>query len=142
MSVTSGPDILPPPELEDLFPVLAPPGTTAQQRRVLKHGDSFALLDAYGDMKPSEGGEEGFFHDGTRHLSAFLLRLGAERPLLLGSSITRDNTLLGVDLTNFDVRSDDRLLAPHGTLHVFRGVYLRSGVLYHRLLVRCSLVLP
>ncbi|PYQ44364.1 MAG: amylo-alpha-1,6-glucosidase [Acidobacteria bacterium] len=136
MSVTSGPDILPPPEPEDLFPVLAPPGTTAQQRRVLKHGDSFALLDAYGDMTPSEGGEEGFFHDGTRHLSAFLLRLGAERPLLLGSSITRDNTLLGVDLTNFDVRSDDRLLAPHGTLHVFRGVYLRSGVLYHRLRVR------
>src|SRR5690606_11982944 len=65
-------------------------------QQVLKHGESFALFDRFGDVKPMGMGEEGFYHNGTRHLSSLMLRINAERPLLLGSTAKRDNSRLSV----------------------------------------------
>ncbi len=40
---------------------------------MLKHGDTFAVFDHYGDIKPGGLGEEGLYHEGTRYLSCLLL---------------------------------------------------------------------
>src|SRR5579859_3405308 len=45
------------------------------QSRVLKHNDTFAIFDVFGDIKPGGLGEEGIFHKGTRFLSFLLLGL-------------------------------------------------------------------
>src|SRR5437762_3548346 len=64
---------------------------TDEHTRVLKHGDTFAVFDRYGDIKPEGLGEEGIFHEGTRYLSSFLLILEHDRPLFLSSTIKQEN---------------------------------------------------
>src|SRR5215475_9753920 len=87
--------------------ILATSPQADERTRVLKHGDTFAVFDHLGDIKPVGLGEEGIYHEGTRYLSCLLLGLGSDRPLFLSSTVNEDNDLLVVDLTNPDVRNDD-----------------------------------
>jgi glycogen debranching enzyme len=107
-----------------------------ERSRVLKQGDTFAVFDHYGDIKPGGLGEEGLYHEGTRFLSYLLLRLGKERPLFLSSIVREDNELLAVDLTNPDIPGGERPAVPRGTLHVARTRFLWQGVCYDRLHLR------
>ena len=66
------------------------------------NGDTFAVLDSHGDIGVSAGGTDGIFHADTRHLSRLEVLLNGMPPLLLGSTIRDDNTMLTVDLTNPD----------------------------------------
>ena len=122
---------------EDEFYIHARSGLADAQPRVLKHGETFAVFDRYGDIRPLGLGEEGVYHEGTRFLSQFELRVGEHRPLLLGSTIHEDNALLSVDLTNPDLEG----AAPHGetvhseTIHLLRSTFLWDGVCYERLRV-------
>ncbi|MEX2122144.1 MAG: amylo-alpha-1,6-glucosidase [Pirellulales bacterium] len=120
----------------DPFYVLAPSPTADEHARVLKQGDTFAVLDHYGDIKPIGLGEEGLYHDGTRFLSRFLLLLGPDRPLFLSSTVKEDNALLAVDLTNPDVRSGERVLISRGSLHLHRASFLWQGHWYQRFQIR------
>jgi glycogen debranching enzyme len=102
---------------------------------VLKHGDTFAVFDHFGDIKPTGLGEEGLYHEGTRYLSCLLLGLERARPMFLSSTVRRDNDLLTVDLTNPDLSRGERVL-PRGTLHLARTKFLRDGACYERLRLR------
>ncbi len=77
--------------------------------RVLKQGETFAVFDRYGDIQALGLGEQGLYHEGTRFLSRFVLRVGRNRPLLLSSTVRDDNTLLTVDLTNPDFTIDGQV---------------------------------
>jgi glycogen debranching enzyme len=123
-------------EKEDPFYILAQSPSADEQTRVLKDGDTFAVFDRYGDVKPVGLGEEGLYHEGTRYLSALVLGLGKTRPLLLSSTVKEDNDLLAVDLTNPDVFQDGRVHVARGTLHLFRSKFLWQGVCYERLRLR------
>ena len=50
----------------------------------LKHGDCFAVADAYGDIR---GVGDGFFRDDTRVLSLYRLTVGGRGLSLLGASL-------------------------------------------------------
>src|SRR4029077_5460504 len=100
--------------------------------RVLKHGETFAVFDRYGDIHPFSQSVYGLYNDGTRFLSSLEFSLGKDRPLLLSSSIKEDNTLLTVDLTNPDVYFNGEILIPRGTLHLFRSILLWNQVCYER----------
>ena len=52
---------------EALFSVHAT-GPSTRQRRTLKHGDSFAVLDSHGDMGAVADVADGLFHCDTRFL--------------------------------------------------------------------------
>src|SRR5204863_909328 len=52
---------------------------------------------------------------------------GRRRPLLLSSTISEDNTILAVDLTNPDVVRDGHVLVPRGSIHIFRARMLWNG---------------
>ncbi len=103
---------------------------------MLKHGDTFAVFDRFGDMRPVGLGEQGVYHRGTRHLSALSLRLQGTRPLLLSSNVREDNALLTVDLSNPDVEHDGDIVLARDTLHVFRGAMLWDGVCHTKLRVK------
>ena len=62
--------------------ILAASAAIDDRTRVLKHGDTFAVFDHFGDIKPGGLGEEGLYHEGTRFLSCLLLELD-ERPAVL-----------------------------------------------------------
>ena len=85
-------------------------GTATRPRRTLKYGDSFAVVDSHGDIGASAGGADGLFHNDTRFLSHLELLVNGEQPLLLGSNLRDDNTLLSVDLTNPDFFVDGRIV--------------------------------
>ena len=106
-----------------------------QDDQVLKHGESFAIFDRWGDIQPVGKGEEGLYHRGTRHLSGLRIRLGDERPLLLGSTTRHDNSRLTIDLTNPDMELDGRSLRA-GTLHLSRTKVLWAGACHERIEVR------
>ncbi|HZU35619.1 MAG TPA: glycogen debranching N-terminal domain-containing protein, partial [Gemmataceae bacterium] len=108
------------PDELDPFYILATSPQADEATRVLKHGDTFAVFDHYGDIKPIGLGEEGLYHGGTRFLSCNILMLGKDRPLFLSSTVKHDNDLLAIDLANPDVYVGDKLAVPRGTLHLFR----------------------
>jgi glycogen debranching enzyme len=110
--------------------------STARPRRSLKHGDTFMLLDSHGDLGVGGDGADGLFHNDTRYLSLLRLTLDGEPPLLLGSTIYDNNTLMSVDLTNADTYRDGRLVRPKDTIHIVRKVFLWRGTAYQRILVR------
>jgi glycogen debranching enzyme len=123
------------PEAPERYDVQADAALADELDQVLKHGDSFAVFDRFGDIRPVGLGEEGIYHLGTRHLSGFGLRLGGKRPLLLGSTAKRESTRLAVDLTNPDLESS-RGRIPHATIHLSRTKVLWDGVCYERLVAR------
>jgi glycogen debranching enzyme len=120
----------------DPYYILAGSPAADEQSRVLKQGETFAVFDRFGDIKPVGLGEEGLYHEGTRFLSCLLLSLGHDRPLFLSSTVKEDNDVLAVDLTNPDVSGTARVAVPRGTLHLARTKFLWRGVCYERLRVR------
>ena len=80
--------------------VLASSGSVDDQSRVLKHGDTFAVFDHLGQIRPGGLGEEGLYHDGTRYLSHLILELDGQPPFFLGSTVRDENDQLSVALTN------------------------------------------
>ena len=122
--------------LDDPYYIAAPSPPAGERDRVLKHGDTFAVFDHHGDIRPVGMKEQGVFHEGTRFLSCLALRLGRGGPLFLSSTVNQENAILTVDLTNPDIRDGDRITVPRGTLHLFRGVFLWQGACYQRLGLR------
>src|SRR5450631_4879643 len=74
-----------------------------ERTRVLKHGDTFAVFDHHGDIKPGGLGEEGLYHEGTRYLACFVLELEGARPFFLSSTVQDEDDQLAVALTNPDL---------------------------------------
>ena len=124
-------------EIDDRYYILATSSLADEQDRVLKQGETFAVFDRYGDIKPVGLGEEGIYHEDTRFLSGLLLRLARERPMLLSSTIRQDNALMAVDLTNPDISDGGgELLVPRGTLHIARTAFLWDAVCHQRISFR------
>ena len=89
-------------------------GSATRPRRALKCGDTFIVVDSHGDIGASAGGPDGLFHADTRFLSHLELRLNGVQPLLLGSNVRDDNTLLAVDLTNPDFYAGGQIALQKG----------------------------
>ena len=64
--------------------------------RVLKHGDTFAVFDAFGDVGGIGPNEQGIYFAGTRHVSGLEVRLAGTRPLLLSSALQEGSVVLAV----------------------------------------------
>ncbi|HEV3448861.1 MAG TPA: glycogen debranching N-terminal domain-containing protein [Gemmataceae bacterium] len=118
------------------YHILAATCMADERTRVLKHGDTFAVFDHYGDIKPGGLGEEGLYHEGTRYLSCLLLELEEARPFFLGSTIRDENDQLAVALTNPDLLRDGQVRFPLGTLHLAAKKFLWRGVCYQQLRVK------
>lgn len=103
---------------------------SAEKIRSLKYGDTFAVFNHFGDMRPLPSGEEGLYLDGTRFLSMFTLYLDGFRPLLLGSTVRDDNDQLIVTLTNPDLFVDGELCLAANSLHIFKRAFLLDAVCY------------
>jgi glycogen debranching enzyme len=130
-AVGAGPgDII---RVEGQFYILASSSRVDDRTQVLKEGETFAVLDRFGDIAPVGIGDLGLYHEGTRYLAVMSLRVANERPLILSSTVTEDNTLLVVNLTNPDLSMDGEVRIRRGSLHIAREVLLWKGVCYQRL---------
>jgi glycogen debranching enzyme len=116
--------------------VVAATNPADERTRVLKHGDTFAVFDHYGDAKPGGLGEEGLYHEGTRYLSCLLLELEGGRPFFLSSTVRDENDQLVVALTNPDLLRDGQVWAPLGTLQLALRKFLWRGAFHQQLRVK------
>ncbi len=124
------------PSQGDPHHVLAASGMTDDRTRVLKHGDTFAVFDHFGQIKPAGLGEEGIYHEGTRYLSRLEIELDGRRPFFLGSTVRDENDQLSVSLTNPDEVREGRIEVPLGALHLAIKAFLWQGVCYWQLRVK------
>jgi glycogen debranching enzyme len=117
-------------QIEDEYYVLATSTYADDRVRVLNHGNTFGVFDRWGDVQPIGTGVQGLYHEGTRYVSDFEFRIHGERPLLLSSTISENNEILTVDLTNPEMKVKDEAVIPQSKIHVFRTKYLRQGQCY------------
>jgi glycogen debranching enzyme len=104
--------------------------------RTLKHDDTFAVFDHYGDVSSRGSSAEGVFHKDTRFLSDLRVLVDGQRPLLLSSNVEDNNALLTADLTNPDLFAGSELKLPRDTIQIVRSKFLWAGASYERLGVR------
>ena len=122
-------------QVADQYQILASAARGTEVTRVLKDGETFAVFDRHGDLRPAGLGEQGIYYLGTRHLSRLEVQLFGHRPLLLSSTVRENNDLLTIDVTNPDLVAPDGTAIPRDLVHVFRAVFLWQGVCYQRLRV-------
>jgi glycogen debranching enzyme len=124
------------PDTNSPYHILAASGARDEHTRVLKHADTFAVFDHYGEIKPGGLGEEGLYHEGTRYLSVLVLELEGGRPFFLSSTVRDENDQLSVALTNPDLIRDGRVAVPLGTLSLALRKFLWRAAFYQRLRVK------
>ena len=118
------------------YHILAARSVRDERTRVLKHGDTFAVFDHYGDIRPGGLGEEGLYHEGTRYLSCFILELEKARPFFLSSTVRNENDQLAVALTNPDVLQEGSPRLPLGTLHLALKKFLWQAACHQQLRIK------
>jgi glycogen debranching enzyme len=117
------------------FVIPATDKTPSYRTRVLKHGDTFLVVDPYGDAQARDPAAEGLFHADTRYLSHLSLTVNGHRPLLLGSNVTEDNLALVIDLTNPDIAERGQPAMPKETLHILRTKVLEDAACLEKIVV-------
>ena len=99
----------------------------------LKHGDTFVVADAFGDI----GGEgDGLFHHDTRLLSRFRLSVGGRPLALLGGAVGQDSVVFTANLTNRPLPPIGGQSTRQGVIHVERTRLIWEDRLYERLRLR------
>lgn len=101
---------------------------------VLKHGDSFAIIDRRGNIRPLGIANHGLFRDGTRFLSRLVMQAAGELPLLLSSTVGQDADFLSVDLTNAQIDATHTVL--QDTVHFRQKSFLWNNTLYLHITIR------
>ena len=122
-------------EVDQQFYIRASSALADDRTRVLLNGDTFAVFDRSGDIQPVGFGQQGIFHNETRHLSRLEMRLSGFRPLLLSSTVREDNILFGIDLTNPDIQLESGASLPRGTVHIYRAKFLTNLICYDQIVL-------
>jgi glycogen debranching enzyme len=122
--------------------ILAQEVPVPERTHVLKQDDTCGLFNDFGDIASGARHEEGLYHEGTRFLSRFALRLGGTSPLLLSSTVRRDDILLSVDMTNPDIELGPGQILPRGSLHIYRSKLIWHGTCHERIHVRNFTLMP
>src|SRR5262245_51009168 len=120
-------------QVQDQYYILATASRATERTAVLKNGDTFAVFDYSGDIATFGSGQQGLYHEGTRYLSRFRLRLNGHNPLLLSSRVKDDNDLFSADLTNPDIQIDPEHVLAHDLVHVFRARFLWDSTWHERI---------
>ena len=120
-------------QIDNQYYLLASSSLADDRTRVLKYGKTFGVFNRFGDVETVGLAEQGIYHDGTRYLSRFALKLGGEAPQLLRSTIRDDNAFLTVDCMNVDLSHGDSVQVQRGSIHLFRSKFLQEGVCYEHL---------
>src|SRR5512146_670843 len=119
----------------DQWYVAAKSARTEENPQVLKHDETFAMFDRFGDIPLAGSGEQGLYHEDTRFLSRQELTIEGARPLYLGSTVQEYSSLLTIDLMNPDFDDPDGLRVAKGSLHIFRAKLLWQGACYEHVRV-------
>ncbi|MDN5379501.1 amylo-alpha-1,6-glucosidase [Thermodesulfobacterium sp.] len=111
-------------------------GKLEVETHTLKHEESFAIFDAYGNIDVERNFEEGIYYQGTRFLSCHKFYLFDQLPILLSSAVKEDNSLFTVDLTNPKIIRNEEVIIPEGTVHILRNKFLYQNCCYEKIWIK------
>lgn len=120
-------------QLDEQWYILATAAPPDDRRRVLKHNDTFALFDRFGDIQPIGLGDEGLYNDDTRYLSHQEMLIDGQRPMYLNSSVREDSGVFVVELMNPDIQRPGEPPIEKGLMHIFRAKLLWDGACYEHI---------
>jgi glycogen debranching enzyme len=123
-------------EDESQFRIEATGALREPRTRILKHGETFAVLNHFGDIVGEPGSPDGLYHQDTRFLAQLELRLNGDRPLLLSSNPAEDGSVLPVDLANTDTSAADGSVLHRELIYVNRRQFIWRSAYYELLQVR------
>lgn len=121
---------------KDTFSISASATMIDPRRLTLKDEDLFGLFDRYGDIVPFGTNDTGLYYRGTRHLSAYELRMEGRRLLYLSGSVDEENVAMSVDLTNPDLKPDDKPTLAKDSIHILRSRVLLRDACYESISIR------
>ena len=115
-----------PPHLTEVNSALSMP-----RPHVLKHGECFAVFDAWGDAGAAPHAAEGLFFEDTRYISYLVLAINGARPLVLSSAVRDDNSALVVDMAGPPAQGDQ--VRPTGdVVHLLKTISVGDeGLVLH-----------
>src|SRR5436190_2620317 len=123
-------------ESDSQFRIEATGAFREPRTRILKHGDTFAVLNHFGDIAGDRGSPDGLYHHDTRHLSQLELYLNGDRPLLLSANPGEDDALLTVDLANPDITDLDGGALHRERIYINRRQFVWENAYNELVLVR------
>lgn len=101
----------------------------------LKHEESFAIFNSFGNIDINLNPEEGIYYKGTRFLSTLKLSIYDQMPILLSASVKEDNSLFIADLTNPHISNRETII-PEGNIHIFRMKFLYENCCYEKIRIK------
>jgi glycogen debranching enzyme len=122
-------------QLGEHWYILATTSSTDERRRVLKHNDTFAVFDLFGDAHSIGPRGAGIYRGDTRFLSRQELLIEGIRPLFLNSTVKDDSGLFIIELMNPDLYPLGADHIEKGTLHIFRAKLLWNDACYEHVRV-------
>lgn len=112
----------------ETYAILAESGAAAEDHGlVLACGDTFAVFDRHGALRPGRGSPHGLYVDGTRFLSALTLSFGPRAPLWLCSGSGGAHDGFFVHETNPDLRPAGGAPLERDLVHLLRRVTLADA---------------
>jgi glycogen debranching enzyme len=135
MQIIAQPPTAPGTQAPPSFAVTASVSLQTRRLRTLKHEDTFAVLNAAGDIAHASEAE-GLYHRDTRHLSYFAVGINGTRPLLLSSMVRDDNSALTCEFSNPEIRDETQVQLEQDIIHLSRAEFIWQGVFYQRIAVR------
>ncbi len=117
----------------DTFSTLATSSLTEEKTFILKHNNTFAVFNKYGDVRQYKNSSQGIFFQGTRFLSDFRLRIEGSLPLFLSSNLKERNEMFLVDLTNPDIVADHEIKLEKDVIHIMRQKVLWESACYEQI---------
>jgi len=115
--------------------ILATASSTDERRRVLKHNNTFAVFDLFGDAHSIGPRGAGLYRGDTCFLSRQELLIEGIRPLFLNSNVKDDSGLFIIELMNPDLYPAGGSHIEKGTLHIFRAKLLWDDACYEHVRV-------
>ena len=104
---------------------------------VLKDGETFAMLDARGEICPETHQDSGIFHRGSRHVSRLQVRLWNQAPAVLSST---ERGEIGLHVSHLSAAPAARMggdLPPPGVVHLERSTVLTPTACLQQLTFTC-----
>ncbi|MBI1891840.1 MAG: amylo-alpha-1,6-glucosidase [Burkholderiales bacterium] len=122
-------------QLGEHWYILATSSPSDERRRVLKHNNTFAVFDLFGDAHSIGPRGAGIYNGDTCFLSMQELLIDGVRPIFLNSTVKDDSGLFIIELMNPDLYPEQREHIIKGTLHIFRAKLLWDDTCYEHVRV-------
>jgi glycogen debranching enzyme len=120
--------------LVDEFKAAAEDAYQNTDLRVLNESDTFAILDAHGNINKKGYGIEGIYFRGTRFVSNLATKLEGQYPVMLSSTIREKNDMLSVDMTNQKLTTATTTFH-QGLIHIKKNLFINDGGCYIKILL-------